>query len=163
MKTYTWTRGEYTVTTDLSKVDLEKAALLFRDDGWSIQDRPVDVTISAFKHSITFFCLHGEEPVATVRLVTDFTTVAYAADMIVKKEYRGRGLSKFVFECIFEVPVFKHMRRINLQTPDAHGLYARYGFNPVAHPEEMMERLCSYEEAYASFRENRDAGIIDGE
>ena len=38
MKTYTWTKGEYTVTTDLSKVDLEKAALLMLEDGWSIHD-----------------------------------------------------------------------------------------------------------------------------
>ncbi|MBQ9942344.1 MAG: GNAT family N-acetyltransferase [Christensenellaceae bacterium] len=161
MKTYTWTRGEYTVTTDLSKVDLEKAALLMREDDWTLHDRPVDVTISAFKHSITFIALYGDEPVATVRLITDFTTTAYAADMIVRKDHRGKGVSKFVFECVFDVPVFKNMRRINLQTPDAHGLYAKYGFNCVAHPEEMMERLTPYDVAYASFRENRDAGLID--
>lgn len=156
MKTYTWTKGEYTVTTDLSKVDLEKAALLMLEDGWSIHDRPADVTISAFENSVTFICLHGEEPVGCVRLVTDFTTVAYAADMIIKKDHRGKGLSKFVFQCIFEVPVFAKMRRINLQTPDAHGLYAKFGFKPVAHPEEMMERLSSYEEAYQSFYDNRE-------
>lgn len=156
MKTYTWTRGEYTVTTDLSNVDLEAAALLMREDNWSIHDRPVDVTISAFKNSVTFICLHGAKPVGCVRLVTDFTTVAYAADMIIKKEYRGLGLSKFVFECIFMCPVFDKLRRINLQTPDAHGLYAKFGFKLVAHPEEMMERLTPYQEAYQAFYDNQD-------
>jgi hypothetical protein len=31
------------------------------------------------------------------------------------------------------------MRRFLLGTRDAHGLYARFGFQPLAHPERFME------------------------
>jgi hypothetical protein len=28
-----------------------------------------------------------------------------------------------------------------LVTSDAHGLYAKFGFSPPAHPERMMEKM----------------------
>jgi hypothetical protein len=36
-------------------------------------------------------------------------------------------------------PELQGLRRINLATQDAHTLYARFGFKPLAHPERMME------------------------
>ena len=53
--------------------------------------------------------------------------------------YRGRGLSKWLLECIVRHPDLQGLRRIVLGTRDAHGLYERYGFTPLASPERFME------------------------
>ena len=159
MQTYTWIRGDFTVTTDPSGIDLKKAAALIARQDWCCKDRPLDLTVKAIQNSETFFCLAGEnrEVVGFVRLITDYATAAYVTDVNIAPEYKGRGLSKFIFSCIMEHPVFCKLRRMLLCTPDAHGLYAKYDFKPVAHPEEFMERLIPYDEAYAHFEKNKNA------
>ncbi len=37
-------------------------------------------------------------------------------------------------------PELQGLRRFALATRDAHALYARYGFTPLARPETFMER-----------------------
>jgi hypothetical protein len=36
-------------------------------------------------------------------------------------------------------PELQGLRRFVLATRDAHGLYAQFGFHPLAHPETFME------------------------
>ena len=66
----------------------------------------------------------------------------------------------FMLDCVFKKhPVFRKMRRVNLITPNASGLYAKYGFRPASHPEEYMERNTSYEEAYADYFDRKRTNI----
>ena len=59
--------------------------------------------------------------------------------MFIIESHRGRGLAKFLMECIFRHPELQGLRRWMLVTRDAHGLYAQFGFRPLAHPERFME------------------------
>jgi GNAT superfamily N-acetyltransferase len=60
--------------------------------------------------------------------------------VFVVPELRGRGLSKFLLDTIFAHPELQGFRRWSLATRDAHALYARYGFTPLAEPARYMER-----------------------
>jgi ribosomal protein S18 acetylase RimI-like enzyme len=80
------------------------------------------------------------EQVGLVRVITDYTTFAYLCDVYVLEAHRGRGLSKAAMEAVMNHPRLQRLRRMQLVTQDAHGLYARYGFNVVAQPERHMER-----------------------
>jgi GNAT superfamily N-acetyltransferase len=60
--------------------------------------------------------------------VTDRATFAWLADVFVVPEERGRGLSKWLVECILAHPELQNLRRWILATRDAHELYRRYGF-----------------------------------
>jgi len=62
------------------------------------------------------------------RVVTDLATFAYVGDVFVIEAYRGRGLSKWPWECMVEHPDLKDLRRWHLVTRDAQGLYAKFGF-----------------------------------
>jgi GNAT superfamily N-acetyltransferase len=53
---------------------------------------------------------------------------------------RGRGIGKRLMEFTFAHPDLQRVRRFILATRDAHGLYAQYGFTPLANPEKFMER-----------------------
>jgi hypothetical protein len=44
-----------------------------------------------------------------------------------------------LMQAIMTHPELQGFRRWQLGTDDAHGLYARFGFGPLAHPERLME------------------------
>jgi hypothetical protein len=75
------------------------------------------------------------------RLVTDAATFAWLGDVFVLEEFRGQGLSKWLMHTILEMPELAGLRRWNLATRDAHGLYEQVGYRKLAAPERYMERL----------------------
>jgi GNAT superfamily N-acetyltransferase len=62
-------------------------------------------------------------------------------DVFILEEYRGRGLGKWLLECIMGYPALQDVRRWMLATWDAHELYARYDFVPLARPDRFMEKV----------------------
>lgn len=82
----------------------------------------------------------GRRQVGFARIVSDLATFAYLADVFVLERYRGRGLGRWLTQAIVEHRDLLGLRRFILATRDAHALYARFGFAPLAHPERIMER-----------------------
>lgn len=72
-------------------------------------------------------------------MISDQATIAYLGDVLVLAEYRGRGLAKWLMECIASHADLQGLRRWILVTEDAHGLYRKYEFTQLAHPEGFME------------------------
>ncbi len=75
------------------------------------------------------------------RVVTDGATFAWLCDVIVAPHARGRGVGKRLIAGITDDLEPLGLRRILLATADAHGLYAQYGFEPLAQPERWMVHL----------------------
>ena len=75
------------------------------------------------------------------RLVTDHATFGYLADVYVLEEHRGRGLSRAMVETLLAPMEVQGFRRIMLATRDAHGLYAKLGFEPVTDRKPLMQIL----------------------
>ena len=73
------------------------------------------------------------------RVVTDRATFAYLADVFIDPAARGRGLAVWLMEVISAHPDLQGLRRWMLATRDAHGLYGKFGFRPLARPELFME------------------------
>ena len=80
------------------------------------------------------------EQVGYARVVTDRTTFAYLADVVVVDAHRGRGLGQWLVEGVLAHPDLQGLRRWMLATHDAHSLYARFGFAPLPQPEHFMQR-----------------------
>ena len=101
---------------------------------------PRETLKRAIENSLCFgvFAEHGEQ-IGFARAVTDTATFAYLADVYVLEAHRGLGLSKWLMQEILSHPGLQGLRRISLATQDAHGLYARFGFTPLANPEILME------------------------
>jgi GNAT superfamily N-acetyltransferase len=79
------------------------------------------------------------QQVGFARMVTDKATFAYLADVYVLEEHRGNGLSVLMMEALLQLPELQGLRRMMLATRDAHALYARFGFTPLAAPARFME------------------------
>ena len=72
------------------------------------------------------------------RVVTDRATFAWLCDVFVLPAHRGSGVSKLLVDAVMAEPDLARVRNFMLATRDAHGLYSRYGFAPLAEPARWM-------------------------
>lgn len=84
-----------------------------------------------------------EQQLGFARAITDHATFAWIADVWVDESVRGMGLGQKMVSWYIEHPRFAGIRRIGLTTADAHGVYAKLGFQPLLRPGNYMERLSS--------------------
>jgi GNAT superfamily N-acetyltransferase len=99
------------------------------------------VVEKSIEHSLCLGVYHEGAQVGFGRVVTDRATFALLADVFVLDAHRGKGLSKWLMQCVVDHEELQGLRRLLLLTLDAHGLYAQYGFTPLAAPERFMEIL----------------------
>jgi len=93
----------------------------------------------AVRNSVCFGVYEEGRQVGFARVITDQATFAYLADVFILEAHRGRGLAKALMSAIVADPRLQGLRRWVLATRDAHGLYERYGFTPLAKPQRFME------------------------
>ncbi len=133
----------YTITTDKNKMILADIHRWLSEEAYWSKEIPYDTVKTAFEHSYCIGVVKDGRQVAFARLVTDYATFAYLADVYVEEEHRGYGLSKKMMEILFGLDWVKGLRRIMLSTIHAHELYKKYGFNACRYPDRLMEILLS--------------------
>lgn len=139
MSALEWRRGGLTVTTDPAKQDLDVIHSFLCNADWA-KGIPRETVRASLANSLCFAVLDRERQVGFARVISDFATIAYLGDVFVLDSHRGRGLAKWMLECINAHPQLQNLRRWVLVTSDAHGLYARFGFTPLAKPSLFMEK-----------------------
>lgn len=135
------TRDDYTISTDHSKLDLRWIHNFLANDAYWSRGIPVDGFEKSIANSLCFGLYDKDQQIGFSRVVSDFSTFAYLADVFVTPEHRQQGLGKWLVESILIHPDLQGIRRWMLATSDAHDLYRKYGFTPLEHPEKMMELL----------------------
>jgi GNAT superfamily N-acetyltransferase len=132
-------RGAYTVTTDPARLDLA-AVHAFLVTAYWCEGVPRPLLERAFARSLCFSLLEdGRRQIGLARMITDSATFAYLCDVYVLAERRGRGLGRWLMECVMDHPGLAELRRFSLVTRDAHALYRPFGFAPLAHPDRHLE------------------------
>jgi GNAT superfamily N-acetyltransferase len=130
----------FEITTDLSRIDLDRVHdWIARKSYWAGQ-MPRNVFDRAVEGSLCFGAIEKDLTVGFARVISDRATFAYVSDVFVDPARRGIGIGKSIMAAVTVHPDLQDLRRWILATRDAHGLYARYGFAPVAAPERIMER-----------------------
>ena len=132
-------RGEFSVSTDRARLDLDVIHGFLTNCYWA-KGIPREVVARSIEHSLCFGIYDGSGvQVGFARVISDFATIAYIGDVFVLDTHRGRGLGKWLMQCITLHPALQNLRRWILTTRDAHGLYSQVGFTPVKSPERFME------------------------
>src|ERR1700723_1404517 len=133
-------RGEFLVSTQRARLDLDVIYGYLTNSYWA-KGIPRETVARSIDHALCFGVYDGNgAQVGFARVISDFATIAYVGDVFVLESHRGRGLSKWLMECITQHPALQNLGRWILTTRDAHGLYAQVGFTPVKSPERYMER-----------------------
>jgi GNAT superfamily N-acetyltransferase len=132
-------RGEFLISTDPERLSLDVIHGFLTNCYWA-KGISREIVARSIEHSLCFGIYEGNgEQIGFARVVSDFATVAYLGDVFVLESHRGRGLSKWLMQCLVEHPALQNLRRWILLTRDAHGLYSLFGFTPVKAPERYME------------------------
>jgi GNAT superfamily N-acetyltransferase len=132
------TKGQYSITTDPQKIDLGAVHAYLSRSFWA-EGISKDIVARSLANSLCFGLFDGDVQVGLARVVTDRATYAYLCDVYVLESHRGLGLGKWLIETVMAHPDLQGLRRFQLVTRDAHGLYSRHGFAAPAHPERHME------------------------
>jgi GNAT superfamily N-acetyltransferase len=133
-----WRRDGFTISTDPAKLDRGAIHEFLSGSYWAtgISREVVDRSIDG---SLCFGVYDGDQQLGFARVITDFATFAYLADVYVLESHRRRGLAAWLMESILAHPGLRGLRRWMLVTRDAHPLYRKFGFRELAHPERIME------------------------
>lgn len=129
----------YELVADPARIDPVAAHAYLARSYWS-PNVPFGTVAKAIANSLCVAVFAGGEQVGFARVVTDRATFAYLADVYVLEEHRGHGLGQAMVGWLQAHPELQGLRRWLLMTLDAHGVYDKLGWTPLANPERAMER-----------------------
>lgn len=136
-----WQQGQYTISADKARLDIEVIHGYLSRSYWA-EGIHLETVRRSIEHSLCFGVYHADDQIGFARVISDFATFGYLADVFILEEHQGRGLGKWLMEIILSRPDLQGFRRWMLATRDAHGLYSRFGFTKLSRPEMIMEMAC---------------------
>ena len=110
---------------------------LSKETSWA-KDIPLETVQRAIENSLCFGIYKGAAQIGFARWVTDRATFGWLADVYIEESYRGLGLSKKLMSFMIFHPDLQGLRRYQLSTADAYGLYQQFGFSAIENPENQM-------------------------
>jgi GNAT superfamily N-acetyltransferase len=137
----------YQVSCDKSRLDIDLIYQFLTQCYWSKGIHKLTIT-RAIEHSLCFGVykkIDGSlknqhyQQVGFARVISDYATFGYLADVFILPEYRQQGLSKMLMGFISKHPDLQGLRRMLLATADAHNLYRQFDYKSLQHPETFME------------------------
>jgi GNAT superfamily N-acetyltransferase len=131
-------RGRFTVTTDLGTFDLEFIGDALRS-AWRRGVEPARIE-RAFAHSLSFGLFDGDRQIGSVRAVSDRTFVSWACNLFLAPAYRGKGLGRWLMECVENHPDLVGTRLVFSSVPEGEVFHERIGFRPMERGYSMSPR-----------------------
>lgn len=136
------THGSYVLSSDRSKLDLELIHRYLSNDSYWAEGRDRATVERSIEHSLLVMGAYNSDgaQVGFARMVTDLATWAWLCDVFVLPGHQGTGLGVAMVGAIVEHPDVVDIGRQFLATADAHGLYAKFGFEALDDPNRWMIR-----------------------
>jgi len=131
--------GGYIISTDKNRLDVSYIHRYLSEESYWAQNIPIEIVHKSIEGSLCFGIFFYDKQVGFARVITDYATFGYLADVFIDKEHRGKGLSKELMRFIMNYESLKGLRRFMLATKDAHGLYTQFGFKPLKEPDRFLE------------------------
>jgi GNAT superfamily N-acetyltransferase len=136
-----WQRQDgYFISTEKDLLSIDVIHGYISRSYWA-PGRPREVVQSSIENSTLSFGVYAPDgtQVGFARVVSDLTTMYWLGDVFVLEEHRGKGLGKWLVDCIVHLPQLEKLSGL-LATRDAHELYAQYGFKVPDDPRLFMRR-----------------------
>jgi GNAT superfamily N-acetyltransferase len=120
------THGEYEISDDPARLDLEAIEQLLHGTYWA-SDRSRASIQQSLARSISIGAYYRGRQAGFGRIVTDGVSIAWICDVVIDEAHRGAGLGKALVEALVNHPEIASLRQI-LATRDAHALYEQFGY-----------------------------------
>lgn len=131
--------GGVEVSTDDARLDVALVHRWLSEDTYWAVGRSRAAVEQSLRSSVNVGAYDADDgrQVGFLRIVTDRATFAWVCDVYVEPAARGRAVGKaLVAECDRLLTSYGVGRAL-LATADAHGLYARHGFVPLAEAQDV--------------------------
>lgn len=132
-------KAKITIKEGIENMDVSAIHQFLCNESYWAKDIPFKTVHSALKNSYCIGLFDEDHQIGFARLITDYSTFAYLADVYVLQAYRGKGYGKMMIKYLMEKDFVKDLRSIMLATYDAHALYQQFGFQTPQQPERLME------------------------
>ena len=134
-------KTEYIVISDITKLDFDVIHEYLSKESYWRKGITMDRMKKAMDSSKCFGVVLSSDGslVGFARVVTDYITIAYLADVFILSSHRKLGLSKILLHHIMEDEELQQIQRWILLTADAHELYRKFGFENISSPYKYME------------------------
>jgi GNAT superfamily N-acetyltransferase len=139
MNTYEINENGLLISDNRAQLDRAFIFDFLRNRSYWAQEITPEILERSIENSLCFGVYLDGKQIGFARVVTDFATFAWLADVFIVEAERGHGFSKKLVAAVLAYPRLQGLRRFLLGTRDAHGLYGQFGFRPLAFPERFME------------------------
>jgi GNAT superfamily N-acetyltransferase len=131
--------GDYSISNDRSRLDVDRIHRFLSTEAYWSPGVAREVVERSIAGSLAFgvYAADGQQ-VGFARVVTDYATFAWLADVYIEDAHRGHGLGKRLVAEVLEHPDLQGIRRWMLGTADAHELYRRFGFDGLRDVRRFM-------------------------
>ncbi|MFA9193128.1 GNAT family N-acetyltransferase [Flavobacterium sp. FBOR7N2.3] len=129
-----------TISTDKNKLDVPFIHNFLKDIYWAA-GRTIEEVQITIEHSFCFGIYLDGKQIGFARVITDYVVFAYMMDVFIDEKHRGNSYSSILINAMMNEPQLKQIKIWRLATTDAHFLYQKFGFNSLAHPEKLMEKI----------------------
>lgn len=132
------TENGFIFSDDKNRIDAAAVHHYLSTQSYWAQEIPMELVVKSIENSLCFGIYKEARQIGFARWITDRATFGYLADVYVEEEFRGQGLSKKLMTLMLFHEDLQGLRRYQLATKDAHGLYSQFGFKPMEDPDRVM-------------------------
>lgn len=134
---------DYVISTDKSLLDIQLIHTFLSESSYWAKGRSYDVVKKSIEQSLCFGVYLSVQQqilqqIGFARIVTDYATFAWLCDVFIIDLHRGKGLGRWLLECVISYPDLQGLQRFVLATRDAHELYKQFGFENLTNPNWWM-------------------------
>ncbi len=130
----------YSIITDKAKININLIHDYLCNESYWAKNISFEIVKKSIENAVCFSMFYKEEQIGFARVITDKATFGYLADVFIVKEHRGKGLSKWLMQTIFDNEELQGFRGWMLGTKDAHGLYEKFGFKLTNDTTRIMRK-----------------------
>lgn len=128
------------VSSDKDKLDIPFILNELKQVSW-LAPKTQDEVQTVIDASFCFGIYLEDKQIGFCRVITDYVVFAYVMDVFITAKHRGKGYASVLINTLLSEPKLQNVKLWRLATSDAHFLYQKFGFDSLAHPEKMMEKL----------------------
>jgi predicted GNAT family acetyltransferase len=133
-------RDDLCLTDDVTRLSVDTVARWLSNEAYWARGRSRGSIEKSIGNSHLYGVIGRDgEMIACARVVTDGATFAWICDVFVEDQRRGEGVGTWMVGELTDFWLGEGVARLVLATRDAHEVYAKVGFSPLAHPDRFME------------------------
>jgi N-acetylglutamate synthase-like GNAT family acetyltransferase len=125
-----WEKDNFRISSEKKQVNIDTLLDMLSRSYWA-NDRSRDDVEKSVANSLCFSLLKDQEQIGFARVLTDEMAYAIILDMIIREDFRGQGLGKWLMQCICDHPEVTPLRQV-LWTGDADNFYREGGFGEMS-------------------------------